>query len=157
MPKRSRLARKMSGFQMVASLDCFIKKRVMNKIFFMPKRSRLVKKISGPDFECIRKPDKKSVRKVTIRKPDGSVFGGLLYCFIRRMSVLDYHNGEHIFDSWISFIIMMCSQSWPYTKATLQITVNIRYLDARYQGKSRYADIFVFGYRTVDHLVFQNV
>ncbi len=32
---------------MVASLDRFIKKRVMNKIFFMPKRSRLeVKKAS---------------------------------------------------------------------------------------------------------------
>jgi hypothetical protein len=29
---------------MVASLDGFIKKRVMNKIFFMPKQSRLVRK-----------------------------------------------------------------------------------------------------------------
>jgi hypothetical protein len=52
-----------SGFRMVASLDRFIKKRVMNKIFFMPKRSRLVRKISGPDIECIRKPDKKVSEK----------------------------------------------------------------------------------------------
>jgi hypothetical protein len=29
---------------MVASLVCFIKKRVMNKIFFIPKQSRLVTK-----------------------------------------------------------------------------------------------------------------
>jgi hypothetical protein len=38
---------KKSGFQMVASLDRFIKKIIMNKIFLMPKRSRLeVKKTS---------------------------------------------------------------------------------------------------------------
>jgi hypothetical protein len=37
------------GFRMVASLDRFIKKRVMNKIFFMLKRSRLAK-MSGPKF-----------------------------------------------------------------------------------------------------------
>jgi hypothetical protein len=69
----------LSGFRMVASQDRFIKKRVMNKIFFMPKRSRLVRKISGLNFKCIRKPDKKSVRGMTIWIPDGSVFGCLLY------------------------------------------------------------------------------
>ncbi len=76
MPKRSRLVRKCPvrisngrtkwrpfcfyhlktglfrpDFEWSTSLDRFIKKRVMNKIFFMPKRSRLVRKISGPDFK----------------------------------------------------------------------------------------------------------
>jgi hypothetical protein len=30
-----------SRFRIVASLDCFIKKRIMNKIFFVAKRFRL--------------------------------------------------------------------------------------------------------------------
>jgi hypothetical protein len=75
----------------VASLVRFIKKRVMNKIFFMPKRSRLQSKMSG--FQN-QKPDKKSGFRMvktkwrpnysrhlafSIRISDGSVFGGLLY------------------------------------------------------------------------------
>jgi hypothetical protein len=38
-------------FEWSTSLDRFIKKIVMNKIFLIPKWSRLVIKISGPDFE----------------------------------------------------------------------------------------------------------
>jgi hypothetical protein len=48
---------------LVTSLDRFIKKRVMNKIFFMPKRSRLLRKISGPDFKCIENRTKKVSEK----------------------------------------------------------------------------------------------
>jgi hypothetical protein len=40
----------LSGFLMIASLDRFIKKRVMNKIFVMPKQSRLAE-IFGPVFK----------------------------------------------------------------------------------------------------------
>jgi hypothetical protein len=110
MPKRSRLAEifwsrfqmvekkwppfcfyhSKSGFRMVGtSLDRFIKKRVPNKIFFMPKQSRLVRKISGPDFEWIRKLNTNCVRKATIRKLDGSVFGGVLY--IKWSSLAVFH------------------------------------------------------------------
>jgi hypothetical protein len=71
----------------------------MNKIFFMPKRSRLEVKKLWSGFQSVKKqnggqimpnygrhlaftnqkPDKKSVRKMTVRIPDGSVFGGLVY------------------------------------------------------------------------------
>jgi hypothetical protein len=64
----------LSGIQMVASLDSFIKKSPKN-ILFLPKRSRLVKKISGPGFECIQNPDENSVRFVAIQNPDSPVFG----------------------------------------------------------------------------------
>jgi hypothetical protein len=40
-----------SGFQMVASLDRFVKKRVMKKIFFITKGSRLEVKNFGPVFK----------------------------------------------------------------------------------------------------------
>jgi hypothetical protein len=103
MPKWSRLAEKKSGpdfewlkqdgrhhsktglfspdFEWSTSLDRFIKKRVMNKLFFIPKRSSLAGKKAGLNFEWIRKSNTNCVRKDTIRKPDGSVFGGVLYIF----------------------------------------------------------------------------
>ncbi len=45
----------------------------------MPKRSRLAKKTLDRISNGIRKPDPKSVREMTIRKPDGPAFGCLLY------------------------------------------------------------------------------
>jgi hypothetical protein len=41
-------------FQMVASLHRFIKKRVMNKIFFIPKRSRLAEKKVRSGFQMVK-------------------------------------------------------------------------------------------------------
>jgi hypothetical protein len=41
-----------------------------------------VRKITGPDFECIRKPDKKSVLKMAIQIPNRPVFGGVLYIYV---------------------------------------------------------------------------
>jgi hypothetical protein len=35
-----------------------------------------------------RKPDKKIVRKMTVRKPDRSVFGGLLYLYIKQSKAI---------------------------------------------------------------------
>jgi hypothetical protein len=57
----------MSGFGMVASLDRFIKKRVIKNILFMTKRSRLVYRLicrSRPfDIWTVWNPDSKSVER----------------------------------------------------------------------------------------------
>jgi hypothetical protein len=45
---------KKSGFQLVASLDRFIKKILMNKIFFMPKWSRLEVKKLRSGFQMVK-------------------------------------------------------------------------------------------------------
>jgi hypothetical protein len=104
MPFKNR--KKISGFGMVLhSLDHFINKMVTN--FLVPKRSRLAGKKVQSGFqmaETIQKPEPKSVRKMTIQKPDRPVFGRALY--IRIFKGLIYHeralgkvhiNVKHIF------------------------------------------------------------
>jgi hypothetical protein len=57
-------------FEWSTSLDRFIKKRVMNKIFLMPKRSRLVIKISSPDFEWLKQNGRQAFKNRTQFVPE---------------------------------------------------------------------------------------
>ncbi len=68
-----------SGFQMVGtSLDRFIKKRGMNKIFFMPKRSRLILGLFFPGFGRFGYRMVGTGPKSTFKSRNGPAFGCIL-------------------------------------------------------------------------------
>jgi hypothetical protein len=78
MPKRSRLAVKnvRFGFQIVPPFENRTKKCQTGQ-----KKSGFRMVFNKMAAKTIRKPDTKSVQKMTIQMPDSPVFGGSLYRF----------------------------------------------------------------------------